>query len=251
MKNTLHFLAGLACALPLQVFAHGPSMHHGQPDAPRQVSATVPADAPLEPVAARYTERRIDSKTRSTHTAAWYFWRDPTRIETASPEGRIAEAWARDAHGRISHARYFHEDRRVIEATTGELKARGIEPDWQELGKILDPRDFPGMRRVGATSVLGQRASIYRGKSGSDDLEVVWLDAVRLPARITRYTKASRMILRLEEFHRENPPGWQRVDTHVTEDYQRIDLADLGDMENDPFVRKVLRTSSGQGGHQH
>lgn len=212
---------------------------------------TIPAEVALEPIAARYIERRIDNKTRGVRTAPWYFWRESARIETASPEAKIAEVWERDADGRITHARYFHEDRRMIETTTGELKTRGIEPGWQELSKILDPRALPGMRRVGATSVLGRRATIYRGKSGNGSLEVVWLDAARLPARITRNAKGGSVTLRLEELHRDNPPGWQRVDAGVTEDYQRIDIADLGDMESDPFVRKVLRASGGHGGHQH
>ena len=213
---------------------------------------TSPA-AELPPAAARYREQVIEMRSGRTRDGSWYFLRDGNLIETQNPEDKIAERWERDGAGRVTHARYFHLDRRIIDSSANELKSRGIEPDWARLGAPYDPRELAWLRKIGKTQALGQPASVYRGRMGDASVEVVWLDQARLPARVTRTNKAGKSVLTLAELHRAAPPSWPKLDSQATDEYQRIDVADLGDMESDPFVARVLReTRGGQpGGHAH
>ena len=239
MNAILHSLV-LTFAIVAQAGAHDAPV----PARGTQPVPTIAAVHPM-PIAARYVEQKTDLRTGRSNAGTWYFWRDANRIETAKPALGMAEIWNRDAGGRITHARFFHDDRRIIDTSSGELLARGIDTNWQKLATLFDPRSTPALRRIDSTRLLGQAATVYRGDSNGTRIEVVWLEHANLPGRLTRVTKHERVDLRLAELLAVSPPDWPRLVATTTDDYLRIDVADLGDMENDPFVRKVLRNGFG------
>ena len=239
MKAVFHTFL-LSLAMVARASAHDNAVPARAPQPASAISAI-----PLMPIAARFMEQRTDLRTGRSNVGTWHFWRDANRIETAKPSEGVAEIWDRDLGGRITHARYFHIDRRIIESSAGELKTRGIDADWQQLATLFDPRSAPEFRRIGNVRLLGRVASVYRHDSNGTRIEVVWLDRANLPGRVTRVTKYDRVDLRLVDLRLDSAPDWPRIDATTTGDYLRIDVADLGDMENDPFVRKVLRIGVG------
>lgn len=240
-------LLSLGLALTLESAAHQGLHQVGQADAPPTAGARVSMPA----IAARYLIEERPARAKPQPRLAWYLYRGDHVVETANPAQGTAERWERDSGGRITHARYFHGDRRVVEAAFGELRTRNMVPDWRQLGAVFDPREVAGLRKVGATRHLGQAASIYRGRVGDESLEVTWLESAAIAARVVRASRRGTTSIVLAELRDERPESWPHVGAVDTATYQRIDLADLGDMESDPFVKRLLRAGGGHAGHAH
>lgn len=204
------------------------------------------------PAAARYQETRGDGDGHAHgHTGEWVFIRNGAQVELG--RGGYVELWERDERGEISWQRVFHDEHKLISYTPGELRTEQRAPSWEVLNSIIDARLLGSLRRVGATRYLGHAATRYRGDVGGERIEVLWLDAEKLPAAVSRRDKTHSYQLRLRELRAAPLPGWPRADLARAADYEFIDGSDLGDREYDPFVRKVLAMDEahGAGGHAH
>ncbi len=207
-----------------------------------------PADAPA--LAAHYRETiGVKKGTKSGQAADWYFSRRSNEIETA--RGEYAEVWKRDARGEVTLTRVFHADRKLIEYTSGELRTQKRYPDWTTLSAVLDPHITPALKPVGATSYLGRAATRYKGKLDGLNVEVVWLNRESLAAKIVRSSPVGKVTLELKELRAAPDIRWPQAGLDKAESYALLDGADLGDMEYDPFVQRVLGRGEGHGGHAH
>ena len=131
---------------------------------------------------------------RPADTTRWYLVREPQRMETGRPSGRLAEIWERDARGEIALQRVFHADRRIVVYTAGELKARRLTPSWAALGSMLDPQTFAHVTRVGTRKVRHGTATVYKGALQGDQIEIRRFDNLALPARFARHGAAGRFV---------------------------------------------------------
>lgn len=193
------------------------------------------------PIAAQYEVRLTDRVGRLLQKSDWYFWREANRIETARSILGLGEIWMRDERGEITLRRVFHPDRRIIEYLPRELKALGMEPSWDALGAVIDPRSLDAGKRIGTTKLPQGRATTYEGVSGGQRVKIWWLDEQQLPAKVERQLENGRFVLALKSLHASAPAAWPRTSEAQLNDYQLIDIADFGDMEYDPFIRKVER----------
>ena len=149
----------------------------------------------------------------------WYFHRSAHALHLI--KGDIEEIWTRDGAGRVSFERVFHADRRRVFYTPGELRTLGIAADWGALATLMArPEPTPA------------------AASASGGGEVVWDDHLQLPARVVRTLRSGTLVMALEAAHPVAPAGWPAASSGVG-DYDRLDGADLGDMEYDAFARKA------------
>lgn len=225
------------------------SAHAGTPPQTEADPASVAADRSREPLAARFvgTRREPDKPAVSND---WFFVRSSDRIETSQRD--YAEIWERDDQEAVIWKRVFHGDRKVIEYTTGQLKAERRLKDWSALATILDPRALAALELRESTRVLEQPARRYQGRWGDEQVEVVWLTRQSIPAKIVRSNREGTYILELKDLRVLPDAAWPLVSETRVSEYEIIDGADLGDREYDPFVRKVLAMDGGgQGGHSH
>jgi hypothetical protein len=51
----------------------------------------------------------------------------------------------------------------------------------------------------------------------------------------------------LKEIFTQTPSSWQWADQAILDNFSKIDASDIGDMESDPFVKKLLEME----GHHH
>lgn len=201
-----------------------------------------------QPLSAKYRQTRIDID-RHQHTADWHFFRKAQQVQTSS--GDYAEVWQRDERGELTLTRVFHQDRKLIQYTPGELKTQHRVKDWGSLNGFFDPRHQPGLKKIEEVTFMGHPASRYAGKAGRDDVEVIWLEK---EAMLARYIVTGRDgSVRYELTDLRTTPEQGRVDDNLkkAENYAYIDGADLGDMEYDPFVRRVLGEGHDHGSHAH
>jgi hypothetical protein len=206
------------------------------------VQARDPEPAQDKPLAARYETVGIDRAGRITRKSDWYLVRTTSRIETAG-EGR-AEVWERSERGDLSMRRVFRDDQFILEYHTGDLRAMDIKPEWPVLGSILDPDALPGSSRTGSKKVLGRTAQVYRSGTGRDRVEVWWIEAVRLPALVKRTGDLGTYTMKLMEIRDSAPSDWPVATHWRTDEFRVVDAADLGDLEHDPVVKRIMRADA-------
>ena len=214
--------------------------------------AAVAAPALAEPtftaLAARYQEARGNGHAPPRSTE-WFFTCDGDRVEIG--RGDYVELWERDQRGQVSWRRIFHADRKLIAYTPGQLRAIERELPWETLNTVYDVKHLLGhLKRVGETRWLDRPAARYAGKVGNQEVEVVWLEAEQLPARIVRRDQLHTYFQLMFEAAPGAGAAMAARRLSRAADYEFIDGADLGDREYDPFVKKVL-AMDGHAGHAH
>lgn len=198
---------------------------------------------PDQPLAARYETVGADRAGRVTRKSDWYLVRSANRIETAG-NGR-AELWERSPQGGdVSMRRVFWNEAVVLEYHAGDLRAMNMEPAWRALGTVLDPEVLSALTETGSRKMLGHRVQVYRGGAGRDRLKVWWIKALSLPALVKRTGELGTYTMKLVETRNAAPAEWPLASRGKTDDFRVVDAADLGDLEHDPVVKRILRADA-------
>jgi hypothetical protein len=248
-KFPLFLLLTVAVGFPISSHGHqaaGHSSHRHQ--AAEQSTGAAGAYAPQTavvlkegpPVAARFGVSISRDGPRPAAQGDWYLLRDPQRIERVRPDAGLAEIWERDDRGEVSLKRVFSNDSRIVEYVPGELRARQMDVPWESLGSVVDPRFFATLKRTRTVNTRYGRASVLRGSIAGERIELWWLDALALPARVIKQQQNARVTVNLKTLHFATPPeNWPRADMMGGRIFETIDVADLGDRHYDPFVHTV------------
>lgn len=235
LKTTV-ILSCLGLAMMTGARAH--EAHHEHQSA---ASASSSASQPLKPLAARY-----DLSNNKVHTE-WYLWRDADAVETADLATGQNNIWERQGKDDYSYRRVFHRDQRVVEYMPGEIRTRNAQPDWVKLASVVSPELLATLKRGSSKIQFGQKSVRYSGTLNGQKIDLWWLEQAQLPARLQIVGPQQRMELSLKEIHAEAPAAWPRATDERIASYGKIDAADFGDMESDPFVARVMQ----QDGHHH
>lgn len=204
----------------------------------------------LPPLAAEFETTVIESEVHDgdpqQHSHQWRFWRAADRVETHNLQDNSGEIWAKSADGTVTYQRLFHDQQQVIDYLPGDLKAIGTEPDWSAIATLLNPAMIAPMLADGHEDILGHPAIQYRSNDPDNPLEITWLEHEQLPAMIKRKEHGHIVITRLTAIYplAQSPWTYQR-----SSDYRYTDFADIGDKENDPFIKSILHKI--RGGHSH
>lgn len=214
------------------------------------VTAEAPTviNAEPAPLAARY------EISRGQQRGKWYLWRSPGQVETRSELQQRSEIWQWDAARQLSYQRYFHREQTYVDYTAGQLLTQRIQPDPARLASLIDPALLQNLRRGRSVKILGRTAVQYQGRHAGQNIELLWLPQERVPALLRQSGPGGTLSLRLRELHARSPASWPRVSEQMIASYARIDGADLGDMEHDPFVAGLLAESGHEEhgtGHRH
>ena len=161
----------------------------------------------------------------------WSFTRRGSELEYHFLDKKLSERWRRDARGNPSYSRVFHGERTIVRYMHGDLLAFGVKPDWSKLSHVVSPPAEAGFVRGKPARVLGHDAARHHGELGAKRLEIMWIDALQIPAEVQVTAKGRpRIVVRLVELQTEVPALLSLTD------YRQIDVTDFGDMERDPFV---------------
>ncbi|MGZ4955166.1 MAG: hypothetical protein ACXV8Q_08625 [Methylobacter sp.] len=188
------------------------------------------------------------AKTKASSNKAWFFWRTSNMIQTQDTDGDYGEIWERTVTGNIQYRKLYHADKTAVEYMSTDMPVNNISFDWVKLSGMLSQQELDQLKAVKKTRVLGRNAELLKGKIGGQSLEVLWLPNEGLPASIIRKDKTGSMALHLVEITALSAAHRKPVAVEEISNYRHIDAADFGDMENDPFVRKVL---AAEGHHHH
>jgi hypothetical protein len=197
--------------------------------------------AALPDLAARYELQVGQQRTD------WYLWREQDSVETATAAIGQNSIWQRLGDEGYHFLRVFNKEQRVVEYVPGELRTRHAEPDWEKLSSVVSPHMLEKLKRGSVKTLFGQKAVRYTGKIGGQVVDIWWLERDQLPASLRIGDGANGRRMQLRELHAKSPQDWPRTTEAQMAKYALIDAADLGDMEYDPFVARLMQAE----GHSH
>lgn len=240
MKSLTLLATSLICLTLGSPLAAHEAHHEHAASAARQAESAAP-QAPLMPLAAHYALRANAIDTD------WYLWREADRIETADRASGQNNLWERLNDHDFANLRVFNKEQRVVEYTPGEIRTRHAEPDWHKLASVISPQLLESLTRGPSKMMFGQQATRYSGQQADQQIELWWLEQAQLPAELTITGHRQRLDMTLKALHAQGPADWPRASESRIAGYAKIDASDLGDMEYDPFVARLMQ----QEGHHH
>ncbi|MGZ4968289.1 MAG: hypothetical protein ACXV8O_06980 [Methylobacter sp.] len=210
-------------------------------------SASQSDQLPME-IACRYQMKVTPhAKTKASLNKVWFFWRKPDMIQTQDADGNYGEIWERTVTGSIQYRKLYHADKTAVEYMFTDMPVNNMSFDWVKLSSMLSQQELDQLKPVKKMRVLDRSAELRKSKIGGQAVEVLWLPNEGVPARIIRKDKTGSMELRLVEISDLSAARRKPVTVEQISNYRHIDAADFGDMENDPFVKKVLAAEA----HHH
>ena len=140
----------------------------------------------------------------------------------------VVEYWYHSPVGPLKLIRYIDSEKRGIEYQAEDF--RGYESNvWDDI-TLAVPTDVK--KTMTLTSTEGSGCDVQETYASEDGREFVWLPAKKV---IISY-KAPGVSWQMTE---QNPPVFKDR-LAVRDDYLLIDYADIGDSEEDPFVKKMI-----------
>jgi hypothetical protein len=199
-------------------------------------------------VACHYVSKVIpNGKSKALSSSDWFFWRNPNMIQTLDADGDHGEIWQRTANNSIQYRKLYHADKTAVEYMPADMPTNNMNFDWIKLSSMLNQQELDALKPVKQLKVLGRNAELRKGKINDKSIEVIWLLDENLPASIIRKDKAGSVELNLVEITPLSAAKKKPITIDDINNYRQIDAVDFGDMENDPFVKKVMQ----QEGHHH
>ncbi len=149
--------------------------------------------------------------------------------QVAWQRGEVISVWThRDQVASL--LRVFPQYQRTIWYPAGDLRALGKEAKWRGVAGWPDPQHHDYRMVSGSTSIVqGCPAQEYMGADGD---KVLWLDQVKLPARMADAGVVWQLVSLQRVSREETFELWTQ--------WQSTDFADVGDNESDPFLRRMI-----------
>ncbi|MCX7088214.1 MAG: hypothetical protein NTV00_09205 [Methylococcales bacterium] len=205
------------------------------------------SEQPSPEIACRYEMKIIPhAKSKASSKNAWFFWRQSGTVQTLDANGHYGEIWQRTPTDNIQYRKLYHTDKTAVEYMPADNPTNNINFDWGKLASMLSQQELDALKPIKKTQVMGRPAELRKGKLDDQTIEVTWLTNENLPARIFRKDKNRTVEVRLLEITPLSMARRKPIALEEIADYRHIDAIDFGDMENDPFVKKVL---AGEGHH--
>lgn len=206
--------------------------------------ATLNASAPL---ACHFKKQSRTQQT--THETDWYFLRNGHRTETRDVLSNQGEIWQLD-NNRLFYSRIFYNEKMVIEFTPGDLNATQNTPSWEAVSTLVDTQQFgKELKLVGQeTNDSGTVIEHYAKNLNASEDQLDWLPSLKLPNRIVKSQPEATITLTLVDcvnMTQLQIPNVEKVDL---DSFRHVDFTDLGDMENDPQIKRIEGLLSG---HHH
>lgn len=213
---------------------------------------------PVPPIACFYQtsiqEVKLDhseSAQLPAHDAStdWYLWRTETQIEIQDTRSSQGEIWHRLKGGTVEYSWLDHKNRFRVNYPPSDLKATRSNHLWVNRATLISPTLLKYLEKQEATDVLGYNAERYTGRLGDYELEIIWLNQLSIPAKITQKKGTTVSTTELKEVYDLPDSPWKQ---YASDDYEDMDFADIGDNETHPVARSHLHgTGISANAHRH
>lgn len=240
------------------ILALSPTVTHAEISAANQ-QATAVSTASATALTARFETRvtPIHTHDKGEHAvkasqSEWYFIRSANAVETRDLQGSRSEYWLLGSNGKVYYKKLYHAQKKSVEIFPGDQDMMG-HFQWDKVSTMLNQQDLAALKKVGTTRMMGEPAEIRTGVINGAKVQLTWLTESQLPAKLIRRYPDKVVSLTMSNRYSAEKSPVQITSTDTIQSYDVIDMADFGDMEDDPFIRSVMTEASanGQAGHSH
>ena len=165
----------------------------------------------------------------------WQLTRSEALITWLKGSG-TEELWRRDRSG-IRLERVMRADRHVIDYSAGELRALAVAVDWADLATLF-PADQLAQLTARPLRPSAGKTQHWAGRIGHDQVDLLWDPVAQLPLRLARRGPGGRVLFERTALRAVAPAHWPQAGAG-SDDFQRVDASDFGDMAHNPVVRKA------------
>ena len=165
----------------------------------------------------------------------WTLTREAGRVayKFGSASDQRVDVWSRGPR-ELRLLRVFPHDKTSVEYSEGQLRALGSFRSWQQLTSLLPQAPAQlGLKATGTGSWQQHTTLRFEGELEGAHVSVEWLEAEQLPVVLTRKSARGERAITLQKLS----AGGAAIAPDAAL-YRRIDAADLGDLEHDPFVHR-------------
>lgn len=176
-----------------------------------------------------------------TQKEEWFLDRKINVISTFNGHSQQGEIWTRDLHGDIEYSRVFVNDKKIVEYTTGELKTQNKFLKWNQLASIFAPNTIARFKVAGKKNQFGEDVLVLEGEINNIQTTIWWIPRLQIPSYVSQKQGMVDFSITLQKMYKETPISWKWTNQATFENFSIIDASDIGDMENDPFIKKLLQ----------
>lgn len=180
-------------------------------------------------------------------------WREGgtnNRVAHSFEELNQSELWSRTSNGFIRVVKHFDEYQRAIEYEPVDIGSLRASQGWYNKYYLLSPKVLSDVRSSLANDTIGSDCLFeFTDATGSTDtdLDISWNVKYQLPQRVLLQPKSTV----LDALNTMPIITWKliSVDTNETrindqfaiwDSHKSTDFVDIGDNENDPFLRSMI-----------
>ncbi|GAA4895826.1 hypothetical protein GCM10023333_31280 [Ferrimonas pelagia] len=160
-------------------------------------------------------------------------------------QAQISELWFQQRNGRIRPTRYFDQHQRGIEYQAAEVNQNNAQQLWQEKRQLITGAQRDAMTLLSDSGQGCNRRQRFHWQTGNSQAELEWAPHSQLLVsyRLQHGSEFWQYQLKSHQHDRV------AVDNELSQlqQYPTVDYADVGDMENDPFLAQMIN----QGFLQH
>ena len=142
------------------------------------------------------------------------------------------EAWDRNGE----YIRYFPQELRSITYRPSDLRSLNMKYDLAQQFHLVSPKVKSQLNRGEVSQASCFQVVHYSGQQAGQEVELKWIDTLNLPFEFTLTQGQGSLTYRLVE---ASPISNEAVNA-LTQGYNDLDFADVGDSESDPFIAKMI-----------
>ncbi|WP_298440350.1 hypothetical protein [uncultured Ferrimonas sp.] len=170
--------------------------------------------------------------------------RHGNRVAMADIGAQHSQSWTKLSNQRLISSRHYDDHQRSIDYASSELRQRGGNSQWQQHYQLVPPALFSQLTlqpQPQQPQQLSQECAAlrhYRGQQDQRHVTLHWLNQLQLPQYWQVQAPHSQWQLQLIGI--DHQP--QAIDAFFAQrdQYQAVDFADIGDNEQDPFLRQMI-----------
>lgn len=169
------------------------------------------------------------------------YWRTLGKSAYQYPNTGITELWQKEMKNTISLTRAFDQHKRSISYEPADLSllGKGVN-SWQRKQNLLSPQLLEkGEEKTTLNAENNCVLEKYKGKIGTDDIELIWNPQLNLVINASIENKISHQKMQYDLTGLSTYPQQADFFKKILS-YDQMDYADIGDNEADPFVKNMI-----------
>ena len=190
-------------------------------------------------------------------SSQWQFnlWRNDAQVAHQNLDKQISELWYRAKNDRVQLTRMYDNYNRGIEYQSDELSKGTI--DWDKKYSLISQQTLDSLKPQQSQTQTEscEQVITLQGHDGVAKISLDWMPKLKLVKQLTIEKPGYKKQWTLQSTNQDSELITAQFKQWLN--FRTTDYADIGDMENDKFLQKMInmgfteQQNHGHGGHGH